>query len=65
MTLETTKLNNGVVVLASKDRYGYFGAATYMNSTQAQRKIDSLAQQGITAHIYQAPMSRVRYIVLD
>lgn len=64
MTIETTKLNNGKVVLAKTDRHGYCSAVTYTNDTQAQAKAALLLQAGVTAWVYVGPQSRVRYIAI-
>jgi hypothetical protein len=64
VAIETTKLNNGKVVLAKKDRHGYFGAVTYTNDTQAQAKAGMLTQEGVKASVYVGPWSRIRYIAI-
>jgi hypothetical protein len=65
VTVETTKLNNGRVVLARTDRHGYFGAVTYTNDAQAQRKVENLAALGVLATVYVGPWSRIRFIAID
>jgi hypothetical protein len=64
MAIETTTLNNGKVVLAQKDRHGYFGAVTYVNNMQAYAKAARLRKEGIAASVYIGPWSRVRYIAI-
>ena len=64
VTTQTTKLNNGRVVLARTDRHGYFGAVTYTNDTQARRQVASLIAEGVKATVYVGPWSRIRYIAL-
>jgi hypothetical protein len=64
MAIETTTLNNGTVVLAHTDKYGYFGAVTYVNTMQAYARVAKLRKAGIAATVYQSPQSRVRYIAL-
>jgi len=51
--MKTTKLNNGVVVLAKEDG----NALKYANNAQATKKANLLGLE-----VYQAPVSRVFYI---
>ena len=60
--MNTTKLSNGLRVLAwSRD-----GAAkTFVNQTQAVRNKDRLQGEGWEARVWQSPLSRVRYVVVE
>ena len=60
LKINTTTLKNGIKVLASRDKAGYFGPQTYMNTTQATNKISELQAQGIDAQAYYT--GRVTYI---
>jgi hypothetical protein len=58
--IQTTKLNDGTVVLAKPDGSAFH----YMNDSQAARKVTDLFLDGINAHI-DFTQGRVAYIVID
>ena len=64
MDVPTTTLNNGVRVLAHTDRHGYFGAMTFVNKAQAEKKRLQLQTQGIAASVYQPRQGPVRYLII-
>ncbi len=60
--LPTTRLNNGQLVLAKQTQYG-INPVTYVNETQAKRKVEALQKAGVSCRIvYYAP---IRFIALE
>lgn len=55
--MNTTRLNNGTLVLAKPDGYG----KAYSNRTQAERAAEALKAQGVAAHVR---VSRPFYVVI-
>lgn len=61
MNITTTKLNNGMEVLAKPNGDAFH----YVNRAQAAHKVVELMKAGIDAHHRMIPGGRVFYIVLD
>lgn len=61
--IQTTTLNNDLVVLAKTDRYGRFGAWMAINDTQAKKKLEQIKPIAPDAWIWHG--RRCRYIVLN
>jgi hypothetical protein len=61
----TTKLRNGVTVLAKADRYG-INAVGYSNLTQANKRQIKLSLEGIDCSVYRTPCNMsVTYIKIN
>jgi tRNA(Ile2) C34 agmatinyltransferase TiaS len=50
-TAQTTTIRTGHKVLASTDRHGRFGAVSYTNHTQANRRAARLQAEGRTCWV--------------
>ena len=64
-SITTTKLRNGVTVLAKVDRYG-INAVGYTNLKQANARQIKLSLEGINCSVYRTPCNQmVTYIKIN
>jgi len=61
MNIQTTKLNNGMEVLAKPDGTAFH----YAQRTQAAHRVVELMRAGLDAHHRMVPGGRVFYIIVE